>query len=236
MKKMLFIAISTISFLITGCTSDVAKEIPSKLPVEESAEVQVSETDEKLYTPGIKVSEWMLPRQNSRMRSGSVTHVMLHFTNNAMRNPEDPYNLDDVYALFEEYEVSAHYMIGRDGEVYQLVPESRVAFHAGKGIDLNYQHYHNSFNEHSIGIELLAIGTKEEMFPIVPEEIYERIDPADIGYTEAQYTALNELLVDILKRHPSIKNDREHIVGHHEYAPVRKVDPGSLFDWSKIGF
>jgi N-acetyl-anhydromuramyl-L-alanine amidase AmpD len=235
MKRLLLIVFSTISFLLTGCTSESAKEIPADPSVEEKTEDQVSDTEKK-YTPGMKVTDWMLPKQNSRVRSTTITHVMLHFTNNAMRNPEDPYNLDEVYALFEEYEVSAHYMIGRNGEVYHLVPESRVAFHAGKGVDLNYQHYHNSFNEYSIGIELLAIGTKEEMLPIVPEEIYGRIDPSDIGYTEAQYIALNELLMDILKRHPSIKKDREHIVGHHEYAPVRKMDPGSLFDWSKIGF
>lgn len=236
MKKMLLFASLMVALLLAGCTSEIAKEIPSDTAVEERIDDRAPERERDFFIPGIEVTDWMLPKQNSRMRSGSVTHVMLHFTNNAMRNPEDPYNLDDVYALFEEYEVSAHYMIGRDGGIYHLVPESRVAFHAGKGFDLNYQHYHNSFNEYSIGIELLAIGTKEEMFPIVPEENYERIDPADIGYTEAQYTALNELLVDILKRHPSIKNDREHIVGHDEYAPVRKADPGSLFDWSKIGF
>ncbi|MBM7622421.1 N-acetyl-anhydromuramyl-L-alanine amidase AmpD [Bacillus tianshenii] len=236
MNRLCWIICSTMAVLLAGCTSDTVIEGPVEPIVEEKSDDEVIDSKNDPFTPGIKVTDLMLPKQNSRVRSGAITHVMLHFTNNALRNPENPYDLDEVYALFEEYQVSAHYMIGRDGEVFHLVPENRAAYHAGKGIDLNYQHYHNSFNDHSIGIELLAIGTKEEMLPIVPEEIFDRINPNDIGYTDAQYKALDKLLEDILKRHPTIKKDREHIVGHDEYAPVRKVDPGSLFDWSKIGF
>ena len=55
-----------------------------------------------------------------------------------------------------------------------------------------------------------------------------------IGYTEAQYKSLSLLLDDILARNKKMKRDRNHIIGHDEYAPARKTDPGSLFDWSKI--
>jgi LysM repeat protein len=41
-------------------------------------------------------------------------------------------------------------------------------------------------------------------------------------------------LNEILKRHPTIQRNRKHIVGHNEYAPGRKKDPGKLFDWSRI--
>ncbi|MCM3619066.1 N-acetylmuramoyl-L-alanine amidase [Sutcliffiella horikoshii] len=184
----------------------------------------------------IEMKEWLLPKKNSRVRGAPITHVMLHFTNNALRSPQSPYNIEDVYALFEEYEVSAHYMIDREGEIYLLVPEERAAFHAGKGRHLNYQEYGNGLNDYSIGIELMAIGTKEEMLSTIPEETYDSIDPLNMGYTEEQYIALNKLLDDILTRNPGIKNDREHIIGHDEYSPVRKSDPGELFDWSRIGF
>lgn len=76
----------------------------------------------------------------------------------------------------------------------------------------------------------MAIGTKEEMEPIMSSSVYDSIHPSHIGFTEAQYKSLTRLLDDILKRHPSIKNDRVHIIGHDEYAPARKTDPGSLFD------
>ncbi|UAL46679.1 N-acetylmuramoyl-L-alanine amidase [Sutcliffiella horikoshii] len=184
----------------------------------------------------LDMREWLLPKKNSRVRGAPITHVMLHFTNNALRDPQNPYDIEEVYALFEEYEVSAHYLIDREGEIYLLVPEERAAFHAGKGHLLNYQEYKSGLNDYSIGIELLAVGTREEMLSIMPADVYDSISPADIGYTDAQYASLKELLDDILKRNPLIKNDREHIIGHDEYAPVRKSDPGDLFDWSRIGY
>lgn len=83
---------------------------------------------------------------------------------------------------------------------------------------------------------MLAIGTKEEMGSMVPASIYDNIPQSLIGFTEAQYKSLHSLINDIVKRNPAIKRDRNHIVGHDEYAPNRKSDPGSHFDWSKVGF
>lgn len=222
-----------ILLLLIGCSNTTVQteNQMDKAPLTTEAVLMISPIPSSL-----EMKEWLLPKQNSRVRGAPITHVMLHFTNNALRAPQDPYNIEEVYTLFEEYEVSAHYMIDREGQIYLLVPEERAAFHAGKGHLLNYQEYGNGLNDYSIGIELLAIGTKEEMLSTIPEEIYESIDPLNMGYTEEQYIALNKLLDDILARNPGIKNDREHIIGHNEYAPVRKSDPGKLFDWSKIGF
>lgn len=89
-------------------------------------------------------------------------------------------------------------------------------------------------NEYSIGIEMLAVGTRDEMLPIMSGKTYDLISPSNIGYTDAQYRSLNRLLDGIPQRHPTIQRDRQHIVGHNEYAPGRKTDPGKLFDWSRI--
>ncbi|WP_223701554.1 N-acetylmuramoyl-L-alanine amidase [Sutcliffiella deserti] len=237
MLKAFMIASFIGIFLVSGCASNTTNSMEEQVrdtPVQVPNEELTKTLD--LYSPTIETTEWFLPKENSRLRTGQITHVMLHFINDALRNPEDPYNVENVYALFEEYEVSAHYMIGRGGEIYYLVPEKRVAFHAGKGHDLNNQDDFDRFNDYSLGIELLGIGTREEMLSTIPGEIFDRIDPSHIGYTDAQYQALNKLLDDIMERHPNILRDRKHIIGHSEYAPVRKVDPGSLFDWSKIGF
>ncbi|MFV8830189.1 N-acetylmuramoyl-L-alanine amidase [Alkalihalobacterium sp. APHAB7] len=179
--------------------------------------------------------DYLLPLENSKPRTEAITHVMVHFISNAARNPEDPYNTNDIYSIFEEYGVSAHYMIGRDGTVFRLVSEDRVAYHAGAGELEGYPDYKDSLNEFSIGIELLAIGTREEMFPAIPVRVYNVIDPRLVGYTDEQYESLNVLLDDIFQRNPSIIRDRNHVIGHDEYAPGRKADPGSLFDWSKLG-
>lgn len=116
-----------------------------------------------------------------------------------------------------------------------MVNEDRAAWHAGKGSLPDYPHYENKLNQYSIGIELLAIGTKEELHKLVPHVYYESIDPVHIGYTDAQYESLKLLIDDITKRNPTIKMDRKHIIGHDEYTD-RRTDPGSLFDWSRIGF
>lgn len=64
---------------------------------------------------------------------------------------------------------------------------------------------------------------------------YERIDPAHIGFTDAQYRSLSILIKDIMSRHPSIPFDRKHNIGHDEYTS-RKPDPGALFDWSQSAY
>jgi len=177
----------------------------------------------------------MLPEENSRERVTDTTHIVLHFSSNVLEKPDAPYDVQDIWNIFMEYGVSAHYLIGREGEIYQLVPEDRVAFHAGKGDLTIYPQYKNKLNDYSIGIEIMAIGTKEEMATMMSDTFYNDINEEYIGYTDAQYDSLNLLIGDILKRNPSIKRDREHIIGHDEYAPDRKADPGSLFNWSEIG-
>lgn len=203
------------------------------LPIQEAPKVVSSLIEEKEVLPIIPS---FLPEDNSEPRENPISHVVIHFTSNVLNNPEEPYHVESIRKLFMDAGVSAHYLIGRQGEIYQLVEENRVAYHAGKGNLINFLHYIDALNDFSIGIELMAIGTKEEMITMMPESIYDSIDPDNIGYTEKQYQTLNLLLDDILLRNPAISRDRDHIVGHEEYAPERKTDPGSLFDWENIGF
>lgn len=168
-------------------------------------------------------------------RTETITHVMLHFSSDVIANPDDPYNMDRIFDIFTQAEVSTHYFIDRDGMIYQCVDEELAAWHAGVGTWADDEQYTNRMNQYAIGIELLAIGTYEEMSIYMTEEEYNALDPADIGYTDAQYDALNLLLADILDRNPDITYDRDHIIGHDEYSEA-KNDPGELFDWSMLGF
>lgn len=210
--------------LLFGCAAQT-KEVKV-----ENTEVDVAQ--EEIIATTIK----SLPLDHSEKRINEITHLMIHFISNAGLKPEDPYNVDDVYSIFEEYGLSVHYLIDRKGEIYSLVPEDRVAYHAGKGSLPDFPEYDNKMNQYSIGIELIAIGTKEEMTGIIGEETYNQIDPALVGYTDAQYQSLQQLVDNILERNPTILPDRSHVIGHDEYAPGRKTDPGSLFDWTRIGF
>lgn len=170
-----------------------------------------------------------------RTKSDNITHIMLHFCSYAIENPENPYQLDKVTDVFEALNVSANYIIDREGKIYELVNENRVAYHAGKGKLSFAPYYENSMNGHSIGIEILGIGTEKEMTMFMSKDNYSKIDKKNVGFTEKQYQALNLLLDDIIRRYPAVTKDRKHIVGHDEYAPARRTDPGSLFNWSKIG-
>jgi N-acetylmuramoyl-L-alanine amidase len=104
-------------------------------------------------------------------------------------------------------EVSAHYLVGRDGTIYYLVDEMKRAWHAGESwwggpIDMNSA---------SIGIELDNDGSEP--------------------YGEAQIAALLALLADLKQRYeiPGV-----NFVGHSDIAPARKVDPGVEFPWRRL--
>ena len=90
-------------------------------------------------------------------------------------------------------------------------------------------------NNHSIGIELLGIGTWEDMSMFMDKkEDYDRIKKEDLGFTDPQYVSLKWLLEKTLKEY-NVPNDRCHIIGHNEWAPSRRTDPGHLFYYERIG-
>jgi AmpD protein len=104
--------------------------------------------------------------------------------------------------------VSAHALIRRDGQIIQYVPCHSRAWHAGVS---EYQG-RKSCNDFSIGIELE--GTD------------------DIPYTDQQYDQLALLIRALLAAYPTLSS--EHITGHSDIAPVRKTDPGPVFDWQRL--
>ncbi len=106
-----------------------------------------------------------------------------------------------------EHEVSAHYLIGRDGTLWQMVHEEHRAWHAGAGA----WHGQKDINSRSIGIELDNTGTHP--------------------FSEPQMALLERLLRQIMKRW-AIKPSG--VIGHSDMAPGRKYDPGPRFDWLRL--
>ncbi len=131
--------------------------------------------------------------------------LVLHYT--GMQSAEAALNrLCDPAAR-----VSAHYVVEEDGAIWQLVPEARRAFHAGRSCwegehDLNFV---------SIGIEIVNPG-HEWGYRAFPEE---------------QMAAVEYLCRDILSRRPIPPH---RVVGHSDIAPDRKTDPGEAFDWPRL--
>ncbi|WHX40287.1 N-acetylmuramoyl-L-alanine amidase [Mesobacillus sp. AQ2] len=225
-KRLVMAVLAIFIFMAGGCSQRFEEEAVAKTKAE----------NPKLASSGIQVpvKKDFMPNMNFVPRSDIKTHVVLHFISNAANNPKNPYVYEEIRQIFIDYDVSPHYMIDRDGDIYFLLPESRRARHAGKGELLDFPDYKDSLNDYSIGIELMAIGTEAEMKSVMTSNDYKKIPQEHIGYTEAQYKSLNLLLDDILARNKKVKRDRIHIIGHDEYAQERKTDPGNLFTWSKI--
>ena len=107
--------------------------------------------------------------------------------------------------------VSAHYLVDEDGTCYRLVPEERRAWHAGESSWAGAR----DINSCSIGVELANPG----------HEFGYRPFPA------AQMAALETLAKAILARRPIPPH---RVLGHADVAPLRKQDPGELFDWARL--
>ncbi|WP_372870880.1 1,6-anhydro-N-acetylmuramyl-L-alanine amidase AmpD [Shewanella sp.] len=104
-------------------------------------------------------------------------------------------------------EVSAHFLIRRDGELVQFVSCDDRAWHAG----VSSFEGRTNCNDFSLGIELE--GTDGSL------------------YTDAQYACLETLTGDMMAKYPEINLGR--ITGHSDIAPGRKTDPGPGFDWQR---
>lgn len=145
------------------------------------------------------------PSPNFDARAAGVDMLILHYT--GMRTAQEALDrLCDPAA-----KVSAHYLIDEDGVVTRLVAEEKRAWHAG----LSSWRGRSDINGASVGIELVNPG----------HEFGYRRFPAP------QMTALEALAKGILGRHPI---PARHVIGHSDIAPLRKQDPGELFDWQHL--
>ncbi len=105
-------------------------------------------------------------------------------------------------------QVSSHYLVAKDGTIFQLINEEYKAWHAGVSSWRNIE----NVNNYSIGIEIENSGYEE--------------------YPDAQITSVIELCKDIISRYPTI--ELRNILGHSDVAPTRKIDPSYQFPWDKL--
>lgn len=138
--------------------------------------------------------------QNSR-----VDFIVLHYTSSGNRAS---------LKTLSEGNVSSHYLITDEvrPHVYQLVDESRRAWHAG----LSEWYGRTDLNSGSIGIEIVNDGLRGNTWA---------------PYSSAQIKTTIALVQDIARRH-QIK--APNIVGHSDIAPQRKIDPGPAFPWKQL--
>jgi len=127
--------------------------------------------------------------------------IVLHYT--AMENAADAL----ARLCDPAVEVSAHYLVGIDGTLWQMVREQDRAWHAGAGEWCGQA----DINSRSIGIELDNRG--------------------DHPFPQPQMIVLEQLLCRLMKRWDITPPG---VIGHSDMAPGRKQDPGPRFDWARL--
>jgi N-acetylmuramoyl-L-alanine amidase len=145
------------------------------------------------------------PNHGERKGGRSPDSILLHYT--GLQTAEDALRqLSDPVA-----QVSAHYLVQEDGHLYQLVPEARRAWHAGRGSWAG----ESDMNDVSIGIEIANPGHRGGLPP----------------YPPAQIETVIALCHDIIDRW-HIRPER--VLGHSDVSHGRKIDPGEHFPWGKL--
>ena len=99
-------------------------------------------------------------------------------------------------------QVSAHFVVRRNGELLQFVSCDDRAWHAG----VSHYRGRSQCNDDSIGIELEGLEGE--------------------AFEAAQYETLVSLCIALGQHYPI-----RHIAGHEHIAPDRKKDPGPGFLW-----
>lgn len=156
------------------------------------------------------------PNCGERPPDTSISLIVVH----SISLPPGEYGRDFVQALFANtldweahpyfsqirgMQVSAHFYIRRDGELWQFVSCDARAWHAG----VSSFGGRANCNDFSIGIELEGLEGDR--------------------FEAAQYERLASLCLELAARYPI-----EAVAGHEHVAPGRKHDPGSGFDWVRL--
>lgn len=162
----------------------------------------------------MKIEDKFLPKSCYSDKLIYPAGIVLHFISAINVTPEDPFNMETCRKILEDYSFSYHELIGRDGEIWQLVPEPDAglykAYHAGKS------EYKGKKNWNNFAVGMCFAGTK------------------DSGFTDAQYESGLKRVTYYLNKFSGIRD----IVGHEDIAGFRgKVDPGiktGNFDLSRV--
>lgn len=165
----------------------------------------------------LKGARWAYsPNQGARPAGAEVALVVVHnislppdefggaWIEDFFLNRLDP-GAHPYFSTIAGLQVSAHFLIRRDGRIIQFVGCDRRAWHAGQSI---WQGRENC-NDYSVGIELEGSDSQP--------------------FAAAQYKALWRVIDALRARYPLTA-----IAGHCHVAPGRKSDPGPCFDWAAL--
>ncbi|HEV2150328.1 MAG TPA: N-acetylmuramoyl-L-alanine amidase, partial [Longimicrobiaceae bacterium] len=116
--------------------------------------------------------------------------------------------------------VSAHYVVREDGgEITQLVPESRRAWHIGARYDCSLNGGHDCALLNGVQSNDFTVGVEHAGYA------------SQTSWPAAQIEASARLVCDVTRRH-GIPRDRFHVVAHGQLQPHNRTDPGANWPWT----
>ena len=155
---------------------------------------------------GLKMATSYSPNFNLPKRvKNRIKFIIIHYTgmkkeSAAIKRLQDP-----------KSKVSSHYLIKRNGEIINLVPDLFEAWHAGVS---SWKHF-KFLNKNSIGIEITNPGHQHG---------YKK-------FSKKQIFSVQKLLNSLMKKY---KIKKKYILGHSDISPGRKKDPGEKFPWEML--
>jgi N-acetyl-anhydromuramyl-L-alanine amidase AmpD len=165
---------------------------------------KVPQATSEVQLDGESIPFYQSPNRSKGTDGKPPVYIVLHSTGgsftsgfNTLRDPKGPKR------------VSAHFLVGRDGRIVQLVSLDDRSWHAGTS---EYQG-HRNLNRISIGIEMEHVDGKDD-------------------WSEAQIKAMAKLVTDLRHR---FGIPVEKVIGHVDVAMPRKrkVDPMD-FPWERF--
>src|SRR3990167_4747950 len=194
-------------------------------------------TDKLTFQKHVLEGFWVGRSPNSGGALVKPTLLVIHYTASGGATGKG----DADFFLRPQAKASAHFVVGRSGDIAQVVECNRRAWHAG----VSSWKGRGNCNDFSIGIEVDNWGWLSKKASGTFTSYTGAVIPADEvvesrhknkgcpyqyweEYPYEQIQSVIALAKAILAAYPSITD----IVGHEDIAPGRKIDPGPAFPWT----
>jgi len=191
------------SLVLISCSKDIYREnnkAHKKAVKEATAFIQeIPKTKAELDYDTLSITDEWIGTTNFSIRKPN--YVIIHHTaQDSLKQTINTFTISRT-------QVSSHYVVGRDGEIVQMLNDYLRSWHAGRGRWGN----DTDLNSASIGIELDNNGSEP--------------------FTQAQIESLLVLLKRLKWKYGI---PAANFIGHSDIAPSRKVDPSTYFPWRKL--
>jgi N-acetylmuramoyl-L-alanine amidase len=189
--------------IIASCSPKGPYAVTNKVYKEKTkgylAAIQTQNPDTLRDSSGMPVPSAWVGTVNFGIRKAN--YVIIHFTaQDSLAQTLHTFTITST-------QVSAHYVIGKDGKVVHMVNDYLRANHAGLGKWGSV----TDMNSCSIGIEIDNNGSEP--------------------FTAPQINSLLLLLAQLKKNY---NIPQANFIGHQDFAPKRKPDPGPFFPWKTL--